>query len=378
MKQDAIRLSVPHLLGNEIEQIKEMFARKWTGEEENNITVFENSLEEYFQGSDKVVGLSSGTAAIHLALILLNVNKEDEVLCQSFTFSATINPIIYQGAKPIFIDSEQETWNMCPVRLEEAIIARIQQGKKPKAILFVHIFGMPAKIDEILEISARYEIPVIEDAAEALGSRYKGKLCGTFGDIGIVSFNLNKIMTTFGGGAIICKSKEVKEKAIFYATQSRDRAPYYQHSQIGYNYRMNPVAASIGISQLGSMETFVEKRRKNNKFYKELFQQEPSIYVFSEPNHQYYTNHWLSCILAVNNLGRGKLKEIKKRFMENNIEYRYLWKPMHLQPIFEEFPSYGGSVCEELFANGLCLPSGSNLSSIEKERIKKIVADVLS
>ena len=320
--------------------------------------------------------LSSGTAAIHLGLILLGVQAGDEVLCQSMTFSASANPILYLGATPVFIDSETETWNLCPLALEEAIVDRIAKGSKPKAIIAVHLYGVPYQIEAIKAISDKYNIPVLEDSAEALGSSYKGQKCGTFGDIGVLSFNGNKIITTSGGGAIVTKSKELKDKAVFFATQSRDDAPHYQHSEIGYNYRMSNICAGIGRGQMEVLDAHVALRRKMHEFYVDLFKDIEAVTVFTVPNTDYFANYWLSAILIEPNKAKGIDREaLRLAFEAANIESRPLWKPMHLQPIFEHYPYYGSNVAETLFEKGLCLPSGSNLTDEERVRIKKVVFD---
>ena len=320
--------------------------------------------------------LSSGTAAIHLGLILLGVQAGDEVLCQSMTFSASANPILYLGATPVFIDSETETWNLCPLALEEAIKDRIAKGNKPKAIIAVHLYGVPYQVEAIKAISDKYNIPVLEDSAEALGSSYKGQKCGTFGDIGVLSFNGNKIITTSGGGAIVTKSKELKDKAVFFATQSRDDAPHYQHSEIGYNYRMSNICAGIGRGQMEVLDAHVALRRKMHEFYVDLFKDIEAVTVFTVPNTDYFANYWLSAILIEPNKAKGIDREaLRLAFEAANIESRPLWKPMHLQPIFEHYPYYGSNVAETLFEKGLCLPSGSNLTDEERVRIKKVVFD---
>ena len=320
--------------------------------------------------------LSSGTAAIHLGLILLGVQAGDEVLCQSMTFSASANPILYLGATPVFIDSETETWNLCPLALEEAIKDRIAKGNKPKAIIAVHLYGVPYQVEAIKAISDKYNIPVLEDSAEALGSSYKGQKCGTFGDIGVLSFNGNKIITTSGGGAIVTKSKELKDKAVFFATQSRDDAPHYQHSEIGYNYRMSNICAGIGRGQMEVLDAHVALRRKMHEFYVDLFKDIEAVTVFTVPNTDYFANYWLSAILIEPNQDKGIDREaLRLAFEAANIESRPLWKPMHLQPIFEHYPYYGSNVAETLFEKGLCLPSGSNLTDEERVRIKKVLFD---
>jgi dTDP-4-amino-4,6-dideoxygalactose transaminase len=290
------------------------------------------------------------------------------------TFSASANPIMYLGATPIFIDSETETWNMCPVALEKAIEDRISKGKKPKAIIAVHLYGMPYKVEEINSISAKYDIPVLEDSAEALGSYYKNKKCGTFGEIGVLSFNGNKIITTSGGGAIVTKSKETKDKAVFLSTQARDNAPHYQHSEVGYNYRMSNICAGIGRGQMEVLDKHVLLRRKMHDFYKDYFKNIESVSVLTEINENWFSNHWLSAITVNPEKINGRTREdLRLAFEEENIESRPLWKPMHLQPIFEKYPYYGGKVAEELFTNGLCLPSGSNLTEENRERIKAVL-----
>jgi len=282
--------------GTERNYVTEAFDTNWIAPLGPNVTGFEESLENYLGDSSLVAALSSGTGALHLALILLGVTKGDEVICQSMTFSASANPIIYQGATPIFIDSELETWNLCPIHLEEAIKDRIIKGKKPKAIIAVHLYGMPYKVEEINAISEKYKIPIIEDAAEALGSSYKGQKCGTFGEISILSFNGNKIITTSGGGALVSRDSKIKEKAIFLATQARDEAPYYQHSEIGYNYRLSNICAGIGRGQMEVLDDHVLLRREMNEFYKDIFKSKKGVTVFTEPSKDYESNHWLSCI----------------------------------------------------------------------------------
>lgn len=332
----------------------------------------EQDLEKYLKQNVQVAALSAGTAALHLALVTLGIEKGDEVICQSFTFSASANPIVYQGATPIFVDSEPHTWNICPQALNDAIKNRIAKGKKPKAIIVVHLYGMPAKMDEVLQIANQYEIPVIEDAAEALGSSYKGQKCGTFGEMAVLSFNGNKIITTSGGGALVCKSLEQKEKVVFLSTQARDNAPHYQHSHIGYNYRMSNISAGIGRGQMEVLDIRVEQRRQNHFFYQELFKNNDGITLFSEPNADFYSNHWLSAITIDEKKTGFNREDLRLKFLEDNIETRPLWKPMHLQPIFADAPYYGGNVSELLFDKGLCLPSGSNMTDEERERIAKI------
>jgi dTDP-4-amino-4,6-dideoxygalactose transaminase len=341
-----------------------------------NVNGFENDLEKYLGQQSHVSALSSGTAAIHLGLIILGVKAGDTVVCQSMTFSASANPILYQGATPIFIDSELDTWNLCPIALETAIIESNAKGKKPKAIIAVHLYGVPYKIEEIQAIASQYEIPILEDSAEALGSSYKGRKCGTFGTIGVLSFNGNKIITTSGGGAIITHTKEIKDKAIFFATQSRDNAPHYQHSEIGYNYRMSNICAGIGRGQMEVLDEHVQLRRNMHHFYLDLFKSIDEVNVFSVPNDDFFANYWLTAILITPNHAKGISREALRLALDKaNIESRPLWKPMHLQPIFSNYPYYGGTIAETLFKNGLCLPSGSNLTDAEMERIKKVILD---
>ena len=376
MSKNRIFLSLSQRSGFEEQHIQEALATHWITTGGPNVDAFEQALENYLGNQAHVGALSSGTAAIHLGLILLGVQAGDEVLCQSMTFSASANPILYLGATPVFIDSETETWNLCPLALEEAIVDRIAKGSKPKAIIAVHLYGVQYQIEAIKAISDKYNIPVLEDSAEALGSSYKGQKCGTFGDIGVLSFNGNKIITTSGGGAIVTKSKELKDKAVFFATQSRDDAPHYQHSEIGYNYRMSNICAGIGRGQMEVLDAHVALRRKMHEFYVDLFKDIEAVTVFTVPNTDYFANYWLSAILIEPNKAKGINREaLRLAFEAANIESRPLWKPMHLQPIFEHYPYYGSNVAETLFEKGLCLPSGSNLTDEERVRIKKVVFD---
>ena len=369
-----IWLSSPHLEGNEQKYVQEAFDSNWISTEGFHLADLENDLENYLGQNCFVGALNSGTAAIHLGLVLLGVKAGDEVICQSMTFSASANPILYLGATPVFIDSELDTWNLCPMALEEAILDRIGKGKKPKAIIAVDLYGVPYKIQEVRTIADKYEIPILEDSAEAIGSSYKGQRCGTFGDIGILSFNGNKMITTSGGGAIITQTKELKEKALFLATQSRDNAPHYQHSEIGYNYGMSNVCAGIGRGQMEVLETHIALRRKMHAFYVDLFKDIPGITVFKTFHEDYFSNYWLSCILVEPQLTNGIDRETLRLALESqNIESRPLWKPMHLQPLFEKYPYYGSDVAKNLFKNGLCLPSGSNLTHQDRIRISAII-----
>ncbi len=369
--ESKIWLSSPHMGGSEQKFVQEAFDTNWVAPLGPNVSGFENDLESYLGESSEIAALSSGTAALHLGLIILGVQPGDEVICQTFTFSASANPIKYLGAHPVFVDSEPNTWNMCPEALEEAIVDRIEKGKKPKAIIPVHLYGMPCAMDEIMAISAKYDIPVLEDAAEALGSTYKGRKCGTFGHLAALSFNGNKIITTSGGGALVSQDAEEKNLAVFLATQARDQAPHYQHSQVGYNYRMSNICAGIGRGQMEVLDAHIALRRNMNQFYKDYFTNIEGVKVFSEPTEDYYSNHWLSAIILDSAKLGGKTSTALREFLDTyNIESRPLWKPMHLQPVFDGAAYYGGTVAEDLFGNGLCLPSGSNLTDSHRNRIK--------
>ncbi len=379
MNNSKIWLSSPHMGGNEQKFVQEAFDTNWVAPLGPNVNGLEKDLENYL-GSDCHVGaLSSGTAAIHLGLVLLGVQSGDEVICQSMTFSASANPILYLGATPVFVDSEIDTWNLCPTALEEAIQDRIVKGKKPKVIIAVHLYGMPYKVDAVRSIANKYEIPILEDSAEALGSTYKGQKCGTFGDIGVLSFNGNKIITTSGGGAIVSPTAAVKDKAVFLATQARDNAPHYQHSEVGYNYRMSNICAGIGRGQMEVLDKHIALRRGMHAFYQELFSEYEAITVFNSITADYYSNHWLTAILIDPEKSNGLTAEVIRLALEQeNIESRPLWKPMHLQPVFEQYPYYGSTVAETLFNTGLCLPSGSNLSNDDLDRIKKAFNTMIS
>jgi dTDP-4-amino-4,6-dideoxygalactose transaminase len=374
MREKKIWLSSPHLGDKELEFVRKAFATNWIAPLGPNVDEFERRIEQYIGEDVGAAALSSGTAAIHLALILLGVGAGDEVLCQSMTFSASANPILYQGATPVFIDSEESTWNISPKQLERAITDRIKKGKQPRAVVVVHLYGMPAQMQELQSICDRYHIPMIEDAAEALGSRYQGRPCGSFGQIAALSFNGNKIITTSGGGALLSVNQYYVEKARFLATQARDPAPHYEHSQIGYNYRMSNVSAGIGCGQMEVLEERVNQRRKNFHFYKNAFEHFDEITFQHEPSNSFFSNRWLTTILFKNYLTREK---VRLRLQELNIESRPLWKPMHLQPLFSQYPYYGEGVSQSLFERGLCLPSGSNLSNEDLQSIAENVADVL-
>ncbi|MEO9021792.1 MAG: aminotransferase class I/II-fold pyridoxal phosphate-dependent enzyme [Ginsengibacter sp.] len=364
-----IWLSTPHIGDNEQKYVKEAFDTNWVAPLGPNVNGFEKDIASYLGGSVQVAALSSGTAALHLSLILLDVQPGDEVICQSMTFSASANPIRYLGATPVFIDSERDTWNMDPVLLEKAIKDRMAKGKKPKVIIPVHLYGMPAKMNQILGIAKKYEIPVVEDAAESLGSSLHGIRCGTFGEMGILSFNGNKIITTSGGGALVSKNEDYIKKATFLATQARDAAPHYQHSQIGYNYRLSNICAGIGRGQMEVLPERIKQRRANFFYYRDQLKEIPGISLLTEPE-GFYSNHWLTTILVHPEKTGGVTREdIRLALEKENIESRPLWKPMHLQPVFEGCPYYGNGISEELFKDGLCLPSGSNLTSKELDNV---------
>jgi dTDP-4-amino-4,6-dideoxygalactose transaminase len=376
MNTKKIWISSPHMGGSEEKFVRQAFDANWVAPLGPNVNGLENDLEKYLGNQSYVGALSSGTAAIHLGLVLLGVKAGDFVLCQSMTFSASANPILYQGATPVFIDSELDTWNLCPDALEVAIIDTIAKGKKPKAIIAVHLYGVPYKIETIRKIANQYEIPILEDSAEALGSTFKGQKCGTFGDIGVLSFNGNKIITTSGGGAIIARTKAIKDKAIFFATQSRDDGPHYQHSEIGYNYRMSNICAGIGRGQMEVLDTHVKLRRDMHHFYLNLFKNIEEVSVFSVNSEDYFANYWLSAIVIEPTVTKDINREALRLALDKaNIESRPLWKPMHLQPIFSSYPYYGGKIAETLFENGLCLPSGSNLNAEDRKRIEEAVKD---
>lgn len=366
--EEKIWLSPPHLTGEEQQYIKEAFDTNWIAPIGTNLAAFEEAIKKYTKIRHCTV-LTSGTAAIHLALIILGIKAEDEIICPTFTFAATINPVCYLKATPIFVDSERETLNMSPKILEEAIKDRITKGRKPKAILLVHIYGMPAKIDQIQAIATKYQIPIIEDAADTLGATYKNQKVGTFGEMGIYSFNGNKIITTSGGGAIISNKKEHTEKAKYLATQAREEAPHYQHTEIGYNYRMSNVIAGIGRGQMKVLDDRIKARRGNFEKYKKELKEIKEITFTQEPENT-YSNRWLTTIQTDTYKRREK---IRKQLQKENIETRPLWKPMHLQPIFKKYPAYTNGTAEDLFNKGLCLPSGSSLSTAQIQRIAKSI-----
>jgi len=440
MKHNRIFLSLAHMSGEEQKFIQQAFDTNWVVPLGPNVNAFEASLTEYLGEDKQVVALNSGTAAIHLALIQLGVGPGDLVICQSFTFAASANPVRYLGATPVFVDSEPDTWNMDPRFLEEAIIACLRgeletgrqrdletkrrtdidsekrgdcgltwekatitgkemeteyrlpnteyrlpitvypgshsstgiTGRKPKAIIPVHLYGMPAKMEEILAIAAKYEIPVLEDAAEALGSSYKGRKCGTFGSFACLSFNGNKIITTSGGGALVCPTHETAEKTRFYATQARDKAVHYQHSELGYNYRMSNICAGIGRGQMTVLDTHVASRRAIHDFYREHLSGFPGISLFENPSPEFASNHWLTCIQIDPDLAGFSREDLRLAMEEANIETRPLWKPMHLQPLYADAPYFGNNIAEALFVKGLCLPSSPVLTTDDLLRVTSV------
>lgn len=371
-----IWLSSPHMGGTEQKYVQEAFDSNWVAPLGPNVSGLEQDIAAYLK-TGHVAALSSGTAALHLALIILDIQPGDEVICQSMTFSATANPIAYLGAIPVFVDSEKDNWNMSPEHLEAAIKDRIAKGKKPKAIIPVHLYGMPAKIKAISAIAAQYDIPIVEDAAEALGSSIDGQLCGTFGELAVLSFNGNKIITTSGGGALVARDEVAAQKAVFLATQARDPAPHYQHSHIGYNYRMSNVVAGIGRGQMEVLDQRVQQRRANFDYYKKAFAGIPAI-SFQEASGGFFSNRWLTAILVNPQQSSGISREdIRLALEKENIESRPLWKPMHLQPVFENSSFYGDGTSEQLFETGLCLPSGSNLLESDLDRVKQVILTLL-
>lgn len=376
MEEKKIWLSPPHLGGKELDYIQDAFDSNWISQYGSNIDEFEKALENYLGNDSFVTALSSGTAAIHLALRLLNIEEGDFVLCQSFTFVASASPVLYEKAIPVFVDSEPTTWNICPNALEDAIKYCLKQGKKPKAIITVSLYGMPFMVDEILEISQKYEIPIIEDSAEALGSKYKDKLCGTFGDLSIISFNGNKIITTSGGGILVSRTQGFKNRALYLATQAKENKDYYSHSEVGYNYRMSNISAGIGRGQLEVLEDRILKRRENHQFYQDIFENDEDINLFAEPHEDFFSNYWLNTVTIEKKDSKISKEKLKQIFSENNIETRYLWRPMHLQTLFEKYKFFGANVCGIIFDKGLCLPSGTNLVDKERDRIKDILINL--
>lgn len=375
---NAIKLSLPHMGGKELYWVNQAFETNWVVPLGPNVDEFERLLGEYIGAPGRVVALSAGTAALHLGLVMLGVKAGDEVMCQSFTFSASANPITYQGARPVFIGSEPDTWNMDPEALDRGIADRIKvTGRKPVAIIPVHLYGMPAKMDEILAVAAKWDIPVLEDAAEALGSEYKGRKCGTLGKYGALSFNGNKIITTSGGGALVCPDEESARRVKFYATQARENRPYYYHTVIGYNYRMSNVCAGIGVGQMDVLQEHVDRRRTIHDLYTWALDTMGGLSVQQNPSDSFHSNFWLSTLLIDPATGHTP-DELRLALADRNIESRLLWRPMHMQPVFADAPYYGNNIEDELFGRGLCLPSGSVLSDADINRVTEAIKCVMA
>lgn len=375
---NAIKLSLPHMGGKEQYWVNQAFETNWVVPLGPNVDEFERLLGEYIGAPGRVVALSAGTAALHLGLVMLGVKAGDEVMCQSFTFSASANPITYQGARPVFVGSEPDTWNMDPEALDRGIADRIKvTGRKPVAIIPVHLYGMPAKMDEILAVAAKWDIPVLEDAAEALGSEYKGRKCGTLGKYGALSFNGNKIITTSGGGALVCPDEESARRVKFYATQARENRPYYYHTVIGYNYRMSNVCAGIGVGQMDVLQEHVDRRRIIHDLYTWALDTMGGLSVQQNPSDSFHSNFWLSTLLIDPATGHTP-DELRLALADRNIESRLLWRPMHMQPVFADAPYYGNHIEDELFERGLCLPSGSVLSDADINRVTEAIKCVMA
>ena len=369
MDLNQIYLSPPHMGGYEKKYIDEAFTSNWIAPIGPNINGFEQDIVDY-TGCGNAAALNSGTSAIHLALVILGIRPGDLVICPSLSFTASTAPILYQGAEPVFIDSEAETYNMCPRLCEEAILRLIAVNKKPKAIIIVHLFGMPAMMADFIHLSDLYEIPLIEDAAEAMGSKFAGIPCGTLGDFGIYSFNGNKIITTGGGGALVSPCREWIEKARYLAAHAKETAAHYQHSELGYNYRMSNISAGIGRGQMEVLEARVYSRRQNFNTYSEYFREIDGIQMQEEPNADYFSNRWLNTIIFDPKIWSEVDKYILSKAMgDEQIETRPLWKPLHLQPVYQHARCFGGEVAEKLFQHGICLPSGSSLTSEDFQRI---------
>lgn len=370
--EEQIKLSLPHLAGNENKYVKDAIDSTWITPLGPYVNRFEDMLDEYL-GVNNVVALSAGTAAIHIALALLGIGKGDEVICQSMTFSASANPIVYLGGKPVFVDSEPMTWNMDPALLRTAIEERIKlTSRKPKAIIVVHLYGMPAKMDEIMKIAAEYDIPVVEDAAEAIGSEYDGHKCGTIGRFGILSFNGNKMITTSGGGALICPDKESAQRALFFATQARENRPYYYHETVGYNYRLSNVSAAIGCAQMEELDWRVNRRRAIHGIYADALRDNPVVSVHTNPDDTFNSNYWLSTIL-LDDASPVSADDLRQELASHNIETRLLWRPMHMQPVYEDAPAYVNGVSQRLFGHGLCLPSSTTLSDEQVQYVAQLI-----
>jgi dTDP-4-amino-4,6-dideoxygalactose transaminase len=371
-----IPLSFPVFNGNENSYTQKAISSGHVATFGQFINKFEIKLSKRLRTHESVV-LNSGTSALHLGMVLLGIGPGDEVICQSFTFCASANPIVYLGANPIFVDSEADTWNICPELLEDTILSRLAKGNKPKAIVVVHLFGMPAKMKEILEISKKYDIPVLEDAAEAIGSKYQGKSCGTIGEIGVFSFNGNKIITSGGGGALISNDTTIIQRAKLLSTQAREDLPFYHHLEIGYNYKMNNLSAAVGLAQLEQLDSFVKTRREINQRYRRLLNDFPGI-TFQTESSDSLSNYWLTTILVDKEKTGFSSDQLKNALMKKDIESRYLWKPLHTQPVFNRTPYYGGNLAEKFFENGLCLPSSVDLTLNDQERVVEVIHEELS
>lgn len=370
--EEQIKLSLPHLAGNENKYVKDAIDSTWITPLGPYVNRFEELLDEYLDVNN-VVALSAGTAAIHIALALLGIGKGDEVICQSMTFSASANPIVYLGGSPVFVDSEPMTWNMDPALLRTAIEERIKlTSRKPKAIIVVHLYGMPARMDEIMKIAAEYDIPVVEDAAEAIGSEYDGHKCGTIGRFGILSFNGNKMITTSGGGALICPDKESAQRALFLATQARENRPYYYHETIGYNYRLSNVSAAIGCAQMEELDWRVNRRRAIHGIYADALRDNSVVSVHTNPDDTFNSNYWLSTIL-LDDASPVSADDLRQKLASHNIETRLLWRPMHMQPVYKDAPAYVNGVSERLFDHGLCLPSSTTLSDEQIQYVAQLI-----
>jgi dTDP-4-amino-4,6-dideoxygalactose transaminase len=377
MEKKRIWLSLAHMGGHEQKFIQEAFDTNWVVPLGPNVDGFEEDLKTFLGQDVHVVALSAGTAAIHLGLVQLGVKRDDEVICQSFTFAASANPITYQGAKPVFVGSEPKTWNMSPDFLREAIEDRIAKtGKRPKAIIPVHLYGMPAKMDEIMAVANEFDIPVLEDAAEALGSEYKGQKCGTFGEFACLSFNGNKMITTSGGGALVCRTEEEAKRTKFFATQARDNEPHYQHSHIGYNYRLSNISAGIGRGQMMIVNDHIARRREIHALYMKELSNVPGVRVFDNPDKDFNSNYWLTCIIVDPKVAGFSREDVRLKMDAENIETRPLWKPMHLQPVFADAPFYDDGTSEALFNDGLCLPSGPTLTDDDIKRVTSVIKEL--
>lgn len=375
--RNRIYLSLAQMGGREQEFIREAFETNWVVPLGPNVDAFEQQLSEFLGHERHVVALSAGTAAIHLGLVLLGVERGDEVICQSFTFAASANPVTYLGATPVFVDSEPGTWNMSPELLDAAIRDRkARTGRYPKAVIPVHLYGMPAQLDEICAVAARYGIPVLEDAAEAIGSQYKGRKCGTFGELGALSFNGNKMITTSGGGALVCRTAEEARRTKFYATQARENRPYYYHEHIGYNYRMSNICAGIGRGQMLVLDAHIARRRAIHALYTELLRDVEGVTVKQNPTPDHDSNFWLTCIeVDPARTGGITADDLRIALEKENIESRLLWRPMHMQPVFASSPFYGDGTSERIFGRGLCLASGSSLTDDEVEAVARVIRD---